>query len=206
MQIFRYLPGNFNSESLGWGPQATIFSNDQEDWKKSGLGDPFRSLQSHAQRVQGPLNVEEEPQTLWLETHPPCCFSEAFAPCSSAGQRWGSVELLSVQRVAGQGSWILQEHSPALPLTRTISVIAPSCWPCSHSTQLQAQSKRTSGPRVAGAPSLFSHLSSDARKVVRCRIVFMKLLGLWVIPKFEMGLEAAQALHRQRCNCQLNYL
>lgn len=29
-------------------------------------------------------------------------------------------------------------------------------------------------------------------KLVRCSIVFMKLLGLWVIPKFEIGLEGAQ--------------
>lgn len=34
-------------------------------------------------------------------------------------------------------------------------------------------------------------LSSNARKLVRCRVVFMKLLGLGVRPKFGISPEAA---------------
>lgn len=101
--------------------------------------------------------------------------------------------------MAGRGARILQEHSPPHPLSQNDLSEPPSCWPCSHSTQLQAQGKRTSGSRVGelllqfwrscltgpSGPFAFFISVLMLEKLARSRVVFMKLLGLGLYPNLK---------------------
>jgi len=109
----------------------------------------------------------------------PCCRSQAFLPCSSAGQ--SCVIGCHCLFRKWQGGALISSRSTAQPLSwaESISVSSPSCWPWQSQTQRQAWGKRTSGsPGREGSfcsfgnlalwaspDPLLSHLRSDARKV-----------------------------------------
>lgn len=77
---------------------------------------------------------------------------------------------------------------------------SPSCWPFSRSPNFKPGARE---PLVAGRRSSFcsfgnsalrasldpllSHLLSDTRKLVRCGIVLVTLLGSWILLQFGIS-------------------
>ena len=127
----------------------------------------------------------------------------------------------SIQEVAGKGSRIPQEHSPAHPLSQKDlrdtpphppPPPPPGHWLYNHNTQLQAWGRRTSGSKerelllqfwksclIGPSESFAFSLSSDAGKVGEVQDSFRETTWvIRVILKFGISREAVREWGRWR--------
>lgn len=187
------------------GPRSLFLTSfpgdfyDQKDWKRSGLGNLLRSLQLH-NRERTRAVCEKQPYTLWLEACLPLllqpslpsmllCRASCVIGCHCLFRKWQGGALIS-RSTAQPPSW-----------AKMIPVSSPSYWPWQSQPQLQVWGRRTSGSRAGRAPPAaleilpyrplwtfcFPISALMLEKLVGCRVVLVRLLGLWVLLQFGIS-------------------